>query len=130
MMTDSIADMLTRIRNASSVRKGQVEMPYSKLKQELARVLKEERYIKDFQIGGEGVAKSIVIDLMYHEKLPAIRTIKRLSKPGCRLYVKAEHIPVIMNNLGISILSTSRGIMTNKQARKLRVGGELLCEIS
>ncbi len=130
MMTDSIADMLTRIRNASSVRKGQVEMPYSKLKQELARVLKEERYIKDFQIGGEGLHKSIIIDLMYYEKLPAIRTIKRLSKPGCRLYVKAEHISVIMNNLGISILSTSRGIMTNKQAKKLRVGGELLCEIS
>lgn len=130
MMTDSIADMLTRIRNASSVRKGQVEMPYSKLKQELARVLKEEQYIKDFEVTAQGVHKTICIQLLYHEKFPAIRMIKRLSKPGCRLYVSAEQIPVVMNNLGISILSTSRGIMTNKQAKKMRVGGELLCEVS
>lgn len=130
MMTDSIADMLTRIRNASSVRKEQVEMPYSKLKQELARVLKEERYISDFEITKSGVEQTIIIQLRYHDKFPAIRTIRRLSKPGCRWYVKTEDIPRVMNDLGISILSTSQGIMTNKQARKLRIGGELLCEIS
>lgn len=130
MMTDSIADMLTRIRNASSVRKEQVEIPYSKLKQELARVLKEEHYIHDFEVVKTGIIQTIVVSLKYHESFPAIRTIRRLSKPGCRLYVKTESIPLVMNDLGIAILSTSQGIMTNKKARKLRIGGELLCEVS
>lgn len=130
MMTDPIADMLTRIRNASAASKKQVEMPCSRMKKEIARVLKEEGYIKDFEIVENGKFQSLVLTLLYLDKKPAIRLLKRLSKPGCRVYVTADELLVVMNNLGISILSTSKGIMTNRKAKNSHVGGEILCEVA
>lgn len=130
MMTDPIADMLTRIRNASAVRKERVIIPFSRLKQDIVAVLKSEGYIEDFMIDGEGVQKEIVITLKYVGRVPVVRVIKRISKPGCRTYAKAEKVPVVLNNRGIAILSTSQGVMTNKSAKQLRIGGEILCEVS
>lgn len=129
-MTDPIADLLTRIRNASAVGKPTVAVPYSRMKQEILRVLKEEQYIADYEIMTLGGVKSIQISLKYINTLPVIRILKKISTPGCRRYVKTDDIPTVRNNYGIAILSTSRGIMTNRQARKMKVGGELLCEIS
>jgi small subunit ribosomal protein S8 len=129
-MTDPIADLLTRIRNASAVKKSTVVVPYSRMKQEIIRVLKEERYIEEYETVTVGGVKSIQIALKYVDTFPVIRILKKTSKPGCRKYVRADDIPTIKNNYGIAILSTSRGIMTNRQARKLHVGGELICEIS
>lgn len=129
-MTDPIADLLTRIRNASTVGKQTVLVPYSRMKQEILRVLKEEQFIVDYEITTVGGIKSIHVTLKYVDALPVIRMLKKVSTPGCRRYVKADDITSVRNNYGIAIISTSRGIMTNRQARKLHVGGELLCEIS
>ena len=123
-MTDPIADMLTRIRNASLIKKGVVAMPYSKLKNQLARVLKEAGYIEGVEEKGEGVERSLRLTLRYgKERNPAIRAIRRVSKPGCRVYIDHEHLPVVLNNTGIAIISTSQGLMTNRQAKKAGVGG-------
>ncbi|MFZ5365073.1 MAG: 30S ribosomal protein S8 [Patescibacteria group bacterium] len=128
MLTDTIADMLTRIRNASAVKKAEVTMPYSKLKFAIAQILKQEGYIKDVQKKEEKFGE-ISIALKYTNGQPAIRNIKRVSKTGRRIYVGKDHMPRVLNNLGIAIVSTSKGIMTNKQARKAGVGGEVICEI-
>lgn len=130
MMTDPIADMLTRIRNASAVRKERVVVPYSRMKKGIADVLKAEGYIKDYETLSEGPFRNLSLMLEYSdETTPAIQAIKRISKPGCRIYTKAEELPVVLRNYGIAILSTSRGIMTNRQAKKLRLGGEIICEV-
>ncbi len=130
-MTDKIADMLTRIRNASLVRKASVAMPYSRLKHELARVLKEEGYVTDVKVDQEGVNKQLVVVLRYHhDGSPAIRVIKRISRPGCRIYSKVGQLPVVMNTMGLAIISTSQGIMTNNTAKLKNLGGEVLAEIS
>ncbi len=129
-MTDPIADMLTRIRNAHAVSKASVSMPFSRLKKEIARVLKNEGYISDFAVVQEGGFDVLKVQLRYIGKIPAIRSLKRVSKPGCRIYAASGDLPSVLNNVGIAIVSTSRGVMTNKQARIDRVGGEVLCEVS
>ena len=129
-MTDPIADMLTRIRNASAVRKERVIVPFSRMKKGVADVLKAEGYVKEYEILQEGAFRNLSIVLQYSdETVPAIQAIKRISKPGCRIYTKAEDIPVVLRNYGIAILSTSKGIMTNRQAKKMRLGGEIICEV-
>ena len=129
-MTDPIADMLTRIRNALINRYGSVEIPTSRIKVEIARVLKEEGYIGDYNLIEDGIKKTIKIELKYTpEKESIITEIRRVSKPGCRVYINKNEIPRVKGGLGISILSTSRGIMTGIQARRSGFGGELLCTI-
>ncbi|MGE5445816.1 MAG: 30S ribosomal protein S8 [Ignavibacteriales bacterium] len=129
-MTDPIADMLTRIRNALINRYGSVEIPVSRIKVEIARVLKEEGYIGDYSLIEDVGKKTIKIELKYTpEKESIITEIRRVSKPGCRVYVDKNEIPRVKGGLGISILSTSRGVMTGIQARRSGVGGELICTI-
>ncbi|HIE33224.1 MAG TPA: 30S ribosomal protein S8 [Thermodesulfobacteriaceae bacterium] len=130
MMTDPIADMLARIRNALMARHKTVEVPASKLKLEIARILKEEGYIEDYEFVQEGPQGKIVITLKYDEnRRPVIAGLKRISKPGRRIYAGVKKLPRVMGGLGIAIISTSRGIMTDHEARRRRVGGEILCEI-
>lgn len=132
-MTDTIADMLTRIRNASKVKKEKVFVPFSKLKLEIAKILKKEGFISDFEEikpGTEGYKfGGLEIALKYENGQPAVSTIKRISKPGQRRYVPKDNLPVVLNNYGIAILSTSSGLMTNRQAKKAGLGGEVLCEV-
>ena len=129
-MTDPIADMLTRIRNANQMRYIEVEVPASKMKLEIARILKEEGFISDFKVNKDKVQDIIVLNLKYGEKKERVITgLKRISKPGLRVYAKADEIPKVLNGLGIAIVSTSKGIMTDKQARKQSLGGEVLAYI-
>lgn len=129
MMTDPIADMLARIRNATTARHETTEVPFSKLKARLAEILKEEGYIADFAVNDE-FPKSITIKLKYgRDRSPAIVGIRRRSRPGLRLYVWHSEIPKVRNGLGVAILSTSKGVMTDRAARAEHVGGELLCEV-
>lgn len=130
MMTDPIADMLTRIRNAVSVERPNVEMPVSKVKQGVADVLKREGFIWDYSTEQAEPIGQLQINLKYGpsgERI--IRHIKRVSKPGCRVYSKAKDLRPILNGLGISILSTSRGVMSDREARTQKLGGEILCEV-
>jgi len=130
MMTDPIADMLTRIRNGLLARHKSVEVPASKLKLEIARILKEEGYIEDYEFVQEGPQGKIVLALKYDEnRRPAIAGLKRISKPGRRVYAGVKKLPWVMGGLGIAIISTSQGIMTDHEARRRGVGGEILCEI-
>jgi small subunit ribosomal protein S8 len=130
MMTDPIADMLTRIRNASMARHDRTEMPYSRLKEHVARVLKSEGFVDDVRVSdGEG-AKQLTVVLRYgRDKESALDGIRRVSTPGRRVYVRHDRIPRVLAGMGVSILSTSHGVMTDKDARKQKVGGELLCEV-
>ncbi|MEO0087369.1 MAG: 30S ribosomal protein S8 [candidate division WOR-3 bacterium] len=130
MITDPISDMLTRIRNALMVRHKEVRVPYSKMKLEIVRILLEEGYITNFQVIGEGVKKEINIILKYTpEGKPVIYGLKRISKPSRRIYVGVKDIPKVKGGLGIAILSTPKGILTDREARKEKVGGELLLEV-
>lgn len=125
-VTDVIADFITRIRNAGRARHNEVIVPYSKMKWAICEILKDQGFIDDFEkIGGE-VKIFIRIKLKYYNRQPVIREITRISKPGRRIYVGAKEIPRVKNGLGIAVISTSRGIMTDKMARKLNIGGELL----
>ncbi len=129
-MSDPIADLLTRIRNAAMAEHRTVEMPHSKMKTEIVRLLKAEGYIEDFAEEGEIPTKKIVVWLKYTpDQDPVIRGLRRVSKPGLRNYVNATEIPRVLGGLGVAILSTSHGIMTDRQARKKNVGGEVLCNI-
>jgi small subunit ribosomal protein S8 len=130
MMTDPIADMLTRIRNASMARHDRTEMPYSRLKEHVARVLKSEGFVDDVRVSdGEG-PKQLTVVLRYgRDKESALDGIRRVSTPGRRVYVRHDRIPRVLSGMGVSILSTSHGVMTDKDARKQKVGGELLCEV-
>jgi small subunit ribosomal protein S8 len=129
-VTDPIADMLTRIRNANMGLKENVEMPASRLKMEIARLLKEEGYISDYALVRGESYDNIVLDLKYGDnKEKVISGLKRISKPGRRVYARKDSIPRVLGGLGISILSTSRGLMTGRQAEKDGVGGEVLCFI-
>jgi len=130
MMTDPIADMLARIRNAALARHDRAEMPHSRLKEHVAKVLKSEGFIDDVRVTeGEG-PKLLTLVLRYGRgKDSAIDGVRRVSTPGRRVYVRHDQIPRVRSGMGISILSTSRGVMTDKEARKQRVGGELLCEV-
>jgi small subunit ribosomal protein S8 len=130
VVTDPIADMLTRIRNANQMRYKEVEVPASKMKLEIARILKEEGFIVDFKVKKNDVQNIIVLTLKYGEKKERVITgLKRISKPGLRVYAKAEEIPTVLNGLGIAIVSTSKGVMTGKEAKKESLGGEVLAYI-
>lgn len=128
-MQDTLADMFTRIRNAQMAKKEAVTMPSSKLKQAIAEVLVGEGYIGGYQVS-EGAKPVLTVDLKYFEGRPVIETIKRLSRPGLRIYRNAGEIPKVKGGLGVVIVSTNQGIMTDRAARKANVGGELLCEVS
>ncbi len=130
MMTDPIADMLTRIRNASMARHDRTEMPHSRLKEHVATVLKAEGYLDDVRVSEGEEPKTLTCVLRYgRDRQSAIDGIRRISTPGRRVYVRHDHIQRVCSGMGISILSTSRGVMTDREARKQRVGGELLCEV-
>ena len=130
VVTDTIADMLTRIRNANAMRYNEVSVPASKLKIELARILKEEGFIEDYKIVDKDVQGNIVLTLKYGKNKERVITgLKRISKPGLRVYAKSSEIPKVLNGLGIAIISTSQGIMTDKEARKQNLGGEVLAYI-
>ena len=126
MVTDPIADMLTRLRNAGHARHRRVDMPISKLKTEIARLLKQNHYIHDFKVLDDGNHGVLRLYLKYYQDRPIIREITRVSKPGLRKYVGVEEIPRVRNGLGMAILSTSKGVMTGRAARESKVGGELL----
>lgn len=126
MLTDSIADMLTRLRNAGQAHHESTEIPASRVKNAIAEILKAEGYINDFKVEGA----VLTVTLKYgRERQPAFVSLRRLSRPGRRVYVNVESIPKVQNGLGIAILSTSSGLMTDRTARERRVGGELLCEV-
>lgn len=128
--TDPIGDMLTRIRNASSARHEKVLVPRSRLKIRIAEVLKEEGFIKDFVVHEDGTQGAITVLLRYSaDREPAISDIKRVSKPGLRRYVPNDSIPRVLNGMGIAILSTSKGVLVDREARKQKVGGELICTV-
>lgn len=131
MYTDPIADYLTRIRNAQMAQHKVVEIPSSNLKKEITKILFEKGYILNYKFVDDEVQGSIKVALKYHPKTkrPAITEIQRVSTPGLRKYAGSEDLPRVMNGLGISIISTSRGLMTDKEARKLNVGGEILCYV-
>lgn len=130
VVTDTIADMLTRIRNANSMRYTEVKVPASNLKLELARILKEEGFIKDYKVLDENVQGMILLTLKYGQNKERVITgLKRISKPGLRVYAKADEVPKVLNGLGIAIISTSKGVMTDKEARKQNLGGEVLAYI-
>ena len=127
-ITDPIADMLTRIRNANQVRNEKVEMPSSKIKVELAKILKEEGYINEFEVEGD-VKKTLTLTLKYDGNVRVITGIKRISKPGLKVYTGVEDLPRVLNGLGIAIISTSKGLMTDKIARKMGIGGEVIAYV-
>ena len=129
MVTDPIADMLTRIRNANQMRYNEVEVPASKIKNEIARILKEEGFITDYKIKKNNIQDNIVLYLKYSGKERVITGLKRISKPGLRVYAKADEIPTVLSGLGIAIISTSKGMMTDRDARKASLGGEVLAYI-
>ena len=129
-MTDPIADMLTRVRNANSVKHETVDVPASNIKKEIARILLEEGFIRGYDVIEDGKQGIIRIQLKYgQEGERVISGLKRLSKPGMRIYANSEEIPKVLNGLGIAIISTSNGIFTDKQARQNKVGGEVICYV-
>ena len=129
MVTDPIADMLTRVRNANQMRYKEVEVPASKIKNEIARILKSEGFIVDYKVKKNNIQDILVLSLKYVDKERVITGLKRISKPGLRVYVKAEEVPSVLNGLGIAIISTSQGVMTDKEARKNSLGGEVLAYV-
>ena len=128
-MTDPIADLLTRIRNGQQIKKSKIACPASKTKVSILKVLKEEGFIRDYEIVENEKRKNIEISLKYHYGEPVIKEITRVSKPGMRVYSSVKNMPVYKNNMGVSILSTSKGIMTNFSAKEANIGGEIICRI-
>ena len=129
-VTDPIADMLTRIRNASAARHRELTLPSSRVKREIARILTEEGFIDGFSTGQDGVQEMLILRLKYVEgRTPVVSGLKRISKPGLRVYARKTEIPRVLGGRGMAILSTSHGIMTGSQARKLNLGGEVLCYV-
>jgi small subunit ribosomal protein S8 len=129
-MSDPIADMLTRIRNAQVVQKTTVNMPSSKVKVAIANVLKDEGYIEDFAVTTEGGKSELKIGLKYYTGRPVIERIERVSRPGLRIYKGKDEIPQVMNGLGVAIISTPQGVMTDRKARATGVGGEVICYVA
>ena len=129
-MSDPIADMLTRIRNGQQAQKVSVTMPASKLKQAIAKVLKDEGYIDDFAVRAEGSKASLDVALKYYAGQPVIERIERVSRPGLRVYKGSDDLPRVMNGLGVAIVSTPKGVMTDRAARASRVGGEVICIVA
>jgi len=128
-MSDPIADMLTRIRNAQLAKKESVIMPNSRIKKAIAAVLKDEGYIENFNVVEENIKINLEIKLKYHSGSSVIEKISRVSKPGLRIYKSSKNLPNVMNGLGVAIVSTSKGVMTQRKAQMLGVGGELLCYV-
>lgn len=129
-MTDPIADMLTRIRNGQKARKVSVTMPASNTKAAIAKVLKDEGYILDYSVGGEGAKRELTVELKYFEGAPVIERIQRVSRPGLRIYRGNDAIPRVLGGLGVAIVSTSAGLMSDREAREKGIGGEVLCVVS
>lgn len=129
-MQDTLADMFTRIRNAQMASKVEVEVPSSRAKEAIAKVLQDEGYIAGYSVGGEEKKPVLTIELKYYEGRPVIETIKRVSSPGLRIYKGAKDIPQVKDGLGVLIVSTNMGFMTDRAARKANIGGELICEVS
>ena len=131
MMTDPIADMLTRMRNGLQARHERVRMPASRIKREIARVLKEEGYIRDFEVSAEGHPQGFLdVELKYDfREEGAIRMLKRVSTPGKRKYVRCKDMPIVLGGSGVAIVSTSRGLLTDRQCREANIGGEVLCYV-
>ena len=129
-MTDPIADMLTRIRNAQLAEKATVQMPVSKVKLAIAKVLKDEGYVAGFGVVSEGVKQTLTIELKYYEGRPVIDRLERVSRPGLRIYRSKSELPKIQGGLGTAIVSTPKGVMTDKQARAIGQGGEVLCIVA
>ena len=129
-ISDPIADMLTRIRNASRARHDDVLVPASRTKLAIARILKDEGYVEDFAVREDGQKKVLRIGLKYYAGKPVIERIERISKPGLRVYKDRDSLPKVMNGLGVAIVSTSRGVMTDRKARATGVGGEVLCIVA
>ncbi|MDP9250530.1 MAG: 30S ribosomal protein S8 [Chloroflexota bacterium] len=128
--TDPIADMLTRIRNASLARHRELTLPSSRMKREIARILVEEGFVESFSTSQDGIQEMLVLQLKYVEgHTPVVSGLKRISKPGLRVYARKTEIPRVLGGLGLVVLSTSRGVMTGQQARKLNLGGEVLCYV-
>ena len=128
-MTDPVADMLTRIRNGQSAGKKFIKQPSSKLKVSIAKVLKEEGYIADFSTETKGSHSEMTIELKYHKGLPVIENIKRISRPGLRIYKSKDELPKVLGGLGVAIVSTSNGVMTDRAARAIGHGGEVICTV-
>ena len=129
-MTDPVADMLTRIRNANTAFKDEVEVPRSKVKEEIARVLAREGYVRSIRIDGEAPRERIVVEMKYGpERERTISGLKRVSRPGRRVYADHDHLPRVLGGLGVAIISTSRGLLTDRQASRRKVGGEVLCYV-
>ena len=129
-MTDPISDMLTRIRNGQKARKLSVSMPASKAKEAIARVLEDEGYITGFATDGEGASRTLTVELKYFDGVPVIENIRRESRPGLRKYRGKEDLPRVLGGLGVAIVSTSAGVMSDRQAREKGVGGEVICIVS
>ena len=129
-MNDPISDILTRIRNAQQAEKETVSMPSSKLKAAIAKVLKDEGYIDDFAVRGESAKPVLELNLKYYAGSPVIEKIERVSRPGLRIYKPSRDIPRVMNGLGVAIVSTSKGVMTDRKARGMGIGGEVLCIVA
>ena len=129
MITDPLADMLTRIRNASRIKKEHVDILASKMKVAIAKIMKDEGYIKNFRVIKDRKQGILRVFLKYHEGDPVIEGLERVSKPSRRVYVPNDEIPKVLNGLGVAILTTSKGIMTDREARKQKVGGELICSM-
>ncbi|MGH9180940.1 MAG: 30S ribosomal protein S8 [Acidimicrobiales bacterium] len=131
-MTDRVADMLTRLRNGATAAQDTVRMPTSKLKEALAGILRREGYIADFKVTTDGARPGRVLEITMKytaERAPTISGLKRISKPGLRVYIKADRLPRVLGGLGVAVLSTSQGLMTDREARDRRVGGEILCYV-
>ena len=129
-MTDPIADMLTRIRNGQKARMVSVSMPASKAKEAVAKVLKDEGYITSYSTDGEGAASTLSVELKYFDGVPVIERIQRASRPGLRIYRGQKDLPKVLGGLGVAIVSTSAGVMSDRQAREKGIGGEVLCVVS
>ena len=129
-MTDPISDMLTRIRNGQAARKVAVSMPASKSKEAVAKVLQDEGYITGYAVDGEGAAKELTVELKYFEGVPVIESIERASRPGLRVYRGKDDLPKVLGGLGVAIVSTSAGVMSDRQAREKGIGGEVICIVS
>lgn len=130
MMTDPISDMLTRIRNAQAVKKTEVTLPYSNLKYAIAKILEKEGYVQRASQVTESKFSMIRVELAYENNQPKIHQVKRVSRPGARVYAKSTELPSVLSDIGIAIVSTPNGLMTNKEARSRHLGGEVICEVS
>jgi len=128
-LTDPIADMLTRIRNGNIAKHSEVKIPFSKIKESMANILKNEGYIAGYEIKEEGTKKDIAVTLKYMDGDAVIKGLKRISKPGRRVYTSVENMPKVLGGLGIAIVSTPKGVITDKECRKHNVGGEILCYV-